>query len=57
MPEAAFAVIGDTAAGLAGISPDARQHTVETLSRLPKVVEWVKRVRVPVLENEVTVRH
>jgi hypothetical protein len=57
MPEAAFAVIGDTAAGLAGISPDARQHTVETLSRLPKVVEWVKLVRVPVLENEVTVRH
>jgi hypothetical protein len=57
MPEIVFAVIGGTAAGLAGISPDARQHVVETLSRLPKAVEWVKLARVPVLQNEVTVRH
>lgn len=57
MPEIVFAVVGATATGLAGISPDARQHTVETLSRLPKEVQWVKLVRVPVLENEVTVRH
>lgn len=57
MPEIVFAVIGATATGLAGISPDARQYTVETLPRLPKAVEWVKLVRVPVLENEVTIRH
>ncbi len=57
MPEIVFAVVGAAATGLAGISPDARQHTVETLSRLPKTVEWVKLVRVPVLENEVTVQH
>ena len=57
MPEIVFAVVGATATGLAGISPDARQHTVETLSRLPKAVNWVKLMRVPVLQNEVTVRH
>jgi hypothetical protein len=57
MPEIVFAVIGATATELAGISPDARQQMVETLSRLPKTVEWVKLLRVPVLQNKVTVLH
>lgn len=57
MPEVVFAVIGATATGLAGISPDAREHMVATLSRLPKGLKWVKLANVPVLENEVTVRH
>lgn len=57
MPEIAFAAIGAVATGLAGISPDAPSHTLETLPRLPRAVQWVKLTHVPVLENEVAVRH
>ena len=39
MPEIVFAVIGPTATGLAGISPDAPDDVVETLPRLPKTLE------------------
>lgn len=57
MPEVVFAAVGATANGLMGISPDARYRIVETLPRLPKAVEWVRLARVPVLQNEIAVRH
>jgi hypothetical protein len=57
MPEIVFSVVGAVATGMAGISPDARNHLVETLPRLPKAVDWLKLSHVPVLRNEVTVRH
>ena len=56
MPEIVFAVIGPTATGLAGISPDAPDDVVETLPRLPKTLEWITMMRVPVLQNEIMVR-
>jgi hypothetical protein len=57
MPEIVFAVVGATAAGMAGISPDARYNTLETLPRLPKAVDWLRLSHVPVLKNEVNVWH
>jgi hypothetical protein len=57
MPEIVFAVVGATATGLAGIAPDSRQNTVETLPRLPKSIDWMKLTHVPVLQNEIAVRH
>jgi len=57
MPEIVFSVVGSVATEMAGISPDARTHTIETLSRLPTAVEWLKLSHVPVLRNEVAIRH
>jgi len=57
MPEIVFSVVGAVATGMAGISPDARNHLVETLPRLPKAVEWLKLSHVPVLQNEVALQH
>jgi hypothetical protein len=57
MPEIAFAALGAVATGLAGISPNAPANTLETLPRLPKAVEWVKLTHLPVLQNEIAVRH
>jgi hypothetical protein len=57
MPEIVFSVVGAVASGMAGISPDARNHTVETMPRLPKAVDWLKLSHVPVLQNEIAIRH
>lgn len=57
MPEVVFSVIGATAAGLAGISPDARQHLVETLPHLPKALAWINLRGVRVLQNGIAVQH
>jgi hypothetical protein len=57
MPEVAFAAVGAVATGLMGISPNAPRHLIETLPALPKDLEWVGLNRVPVLKNEIDVRH
>ena len=57
MPEVVYAAVGAAAIGLMGIAPDAPRQRIETLSRLPKRVEWVKLTRVPVLQNEIAVYH
>jgi hypothetical protein len=57
MPEVVFAVVGATATGLLGISPDAPKSRLRTIPALPKAVDWVKLTHVPVLENQVTVYH
>jgi hypothetical protein len=57
LPEVAFAVVGAIASGMMGLSPDAPRSTVETLSRLPQAIDWVRVSRVPMLRNEIGVRH
>jgi hypothetical protein len=57
MPEIVFAVVGATATGLLGVSPDALNHQLETLPRLPESVSWAKLERLPVLQNEISVAH
>jgi hypothetical protein len=57
MPEIVFAVLGATATGLVGISPDAPNRQLETLPRLPQAVSWVKLQRLPILENQIAVAH
>ncbi len=57
MPEIVFAAVGAVATGLVGIKPNASRLRLETFPRLPKDVDWVKLSRVPVLKNEVAVRH
>lgn len=57
MPEVAFAVIGAITTGLMGISPDATRHLIETLPMLPNDLEWVGLTQLPVLQNEIDVRH
>ena len=56
-PEVSYAVLGAMAEGLMGIRPDARSRTVETFPRLTKETEWAVLGRLPVLENEIAVRH
>ena len=48
MPEVVFAVVGATATGLLGISPDAPKSRLRTIPALPKAVDWVKLTHVPV---------
>jgi hypothetical protein len=57
MPEVVFAVVGATATGLVGISPDAAHGVLRTLPALPIALQWVKLRGVPVLRNEVTIYH
>jgi hypothetical protein len=57
MPEIVFAAIGAIGTGLMGISPNAPCGLLETLPRLPKALLWIELSRVPVLQNQVTVRH
>ncbi len=57
MPEVAYAAIGAAATGLAGIATDAPSGMIETLPRLPKALEWITVRRVPVIRNEISVRH
>lgn len=57
MPEVVFVAIGAAATGLMGITADAPAESLETLSRLPKQVDWVEAARVPALQNEISVRH
>jgi hypothetical protein len=57
MPEVVFVAVGAAATGLMGISPDAPRKMLETQSRLPKGLEWVKVSRLPILQNEVSIYH
>ncbi len=57
MPEIVFAVVGATATGLLGISPDAPHTTLKTMPALPRAVDWVKLAHLLVLQNEVSVQH
>jgi hypothetical protein len=56
-PEVSFTAIGAVATGLMGIAPDAPNHQVTTLGRLPPDVDWVELNHVPVGAHDVLVRH
>lgn len=57
MPEISFAFVGAVATGLMGFYPEAPQGLLETSPHLPSSVAWVNLSHVPVLSNEVSVRH
>lgn len=56
-PENSFTAIGVIVRYLMGINPLASQGVVETRSRLPRQVPWARVEHVPVLRNEIAVRH
>jgi hypothetical protein len=56
-PENSFTAIGTVVRYLMGIHPIASDGVIETKSRLPPEVEWAEVTHVPVLANEVGVRH
>tara|TARA_Y100000590_G_scaffold376228_1_gene441645 strand:- start:3630 stop:5003 length:1374 start_codon:yes stop_codon:yes gene_type:complete len=56
-PEISYAVIGSMATGLMGISPDARERLIGTLSGVTMQTEWVTMENIPVFGNEIKVAH
>ncbi len=56
-PEVSFAAVGAMAAGTMGIAPDASSRVVSTMPRLTKETSWAAMKLVPVLDNEISVRH
>lgn len=56
-PEVSYSVIGSTATGMIGISPDARHNMISTIPRLTKDIKWVTIQNVPVFGNEISVYH
>jgi tetratricopeptide (TPR) repeat protein len=56
-PEVSYAVIGSIATGMMGIKPDAKNRLVETTGRLTCDVDWTEIKNLPVLGNEITVKH
>lgn len=57
MPEVSFALVGAIVSGMMGVSPDAPHAAIETLPRLPKSLAWVELAKLPVLQNQLTIRH
>lgn len=56
-PEVSFCIIGSIASGMMGISPDASCNEIKTLPRLTSKTKWVGLSDVPLLSNEISVRH
>ncbi len=56
-PENPFTAIGTTVRYLMGVDPTASQSLVETRSRLPPQVPWVRLEHIPVLRNVIAVQH
>jgi hypothetical protein len=56
-PEVSFTVISQIATRIMGIEPDAPNHCVSTLGRLPADVAWLQLDHVPVGPNDILVRH
>ncbi len=56
-PENSFTVIEHVTRGLMGVEPNAASNTFSTLSRLESENDWAEIMNVPLLGNEVTVRH
>jgi len=56
-PENSFTVIEDITRGLMGIQPEAAANEVSTSSRLEKETDWAEMSHVPVLSNEISVKH
>ena len=56
-PENSFTAIGTVVRYLMGIHPIAPESVIETKPRLPSEVAWAEVAHVPVLANEIGVRH
>lgn len=56
-PEVAFTCVGNTIAGLMGVTPDAPRHALATLAQLPAELPWVEAEQVPVGANHLALRH
>ncbi len=56
-PEVPFTLVSQVVEGLMGITPDAPNRSVATLSRLPGAIGWLQVADVPVGSGTVTVRH
>jgi hypothetical protein len=52
-----FTLVSQTVEGLMGIAPDAPNHALATVSRLPKDIGWLQVADVPIGSDRVTVRH
>jgi Mannosylglycerate hydrolase MGH1-like glycoside hydrolase domain len=55
-PENPFTAVGTTVRYLVGVNPLASERVVETFSRLPRVVGWIRVAHLPLFQNRVTVR-
>jgi len=56
-PEVSFAVVGAIATGAMGVQADAAGHMVETLPRLTLDTAWAEVRHLPVLDNQIGVKH
>lgn len=55
--EVSYSVTGSVAFGMMGISSDPLDYSIGTFPRLPENIRWVKLDNVPVLGNEICVKH
>jgi hypothetical protein len=56
-PENPFTAVGGVVRFLVGVNPVASEGVVETRSRLPEHVSWIRLDQVPVLRNRIAVHH
>ena len=56
-PEVSFTAVGHIVGFLMGIRPLASEGVLETKSRLPKNIMWTMLSNLPVLSNEIDIRH
>lgn len=56
-PEVSYTLISQTVEGLMGISPNAPEHKVTTLSRLPKDISWLELDHVALGSNDLYMKH
>ncbi len=56
-PENAYTIIEDITRGLMGIQVNAAEGSFATLSRLEKASDWAELKQVPLLSNQVSVKH
>jgi hypothetical protein len=56
-PEVSYTLLSHTVEGIAGIQPNAPQHKVATVPRLPQDLGWLELNHVPVGQHELYVKH
>ncbi|MFH8773706.1 hypothetical protein [Streptomyces sp. NPDC017958] len=56
-PEVSYTLVGQTVQGLMGVSPDAPDHALSTLSRLPSGTAWMQIEDLKIGDSTFTLRH
>lgn len=56
-PEVPFMIVGNIVAGMMGLSPNAPNHKITTLSKLNYEVPWIQADNVPLGENQFSIKH